>query len=205
MRAEIGVEIGAATVRPVRLFYSYSHRDEEFRSAPGNAPLGTAAEPACRRMARRHDRRRRRLERRDRQASRLGRHRAVAGQRRLHRVGLLLERGMTKALQRHERGEARVVPVILRPCRWRSTPLAKLQAVPKDGKPVTDWLNQDTAFDDVAAAIQCIIEDQQQERLRVGGRSQPQGRKRSVCGPKPKQRARPRSNDGMPRSRRGAK
>jgi hypothetical protein len=27
------VEIGAATVRPVSLFYSYSHRDEEFRSA----------------------------------------------------------------------------------------------------------------------------------------------------------------------------
>ena len=27
------MEIGAATLRPVSLFYSYSHRDEEFRSA----------------------------------------------------------------------------------------------------------------------------------------------------------------------------
>jgi hypothetical protein len=65
---------------------------------------------------------------------------------------------MVKALQRHERGEARVIPVILRPCRWRSTPLAKLQAVPRDGKPVTDWLSRDTAFDDIAAAIERIIE-----------------------------------------------
>ena len=74
---------------------------------------------------------------------------------------------MTKALQRHERGEGRVIPVILRPCRWRSTPLAKLQAVPRDGKPVTDWLSRDAAFDDIAAAIERIIEDQQQDRLRA--------------------------------------
>jgi formylglycine-generating enzyme required for sulfatase activity len=74
---------------------------------------------------------------------------------------------MAKALQRHERGDARVIPVILRPCRWRSTPLAKLQAVPRDGKPVTDWLSRDTAFDDIAAAIERIIEDQQKERLRA--------------------------------------
>jgi cobalamin biosynthesis Mg chelatase CobN len=76
---------------------------------------------------------------------------------------------MVKALQRHERGEARVIPVILRPCRWRSTPLAKLQAVPRDGKPVIDWLSRDAAFDDIAAAIERIIEDRQQERLRAAG------------------------------------
>ena len=35
---------------------------------------------------------------------------------------------MTKALERHARGEAKVIPVILRHCRWASTPLAKLQA-----------------------------------------------------------------------------
>jgi TIR domain len=43
---------------------------------------------------------------------------------------------MTKALARHQLGEARVIPVILRSCRWQKTPLGSLQAVPRDGKPV---------------------------------------------------------------------
>ena len=47
---------------------------------------------------------------------------------------------MTKALARHQRGEARVIPVILRHCRWQSTPLAELQAVPKDGRPIKSGL-----------------------------------------------------------------
>src|SRR5215469_11139240 len=46
---------------------------------------------------------------------------------------------MARALERHQRGEARVVPVILRPCDWQSSPLNVLQVLPKDGKPVVDW------------------------------------------------------------------
>lgn len=40
------------------------------------------------------------------------------------------------ALEREQRGEAAVLPVIVRACIWNITPLAKLLAVPKDGKPV---------------------------------------------------------------------
>ena len=36
-----------------------------------------------------------------------------------------------KALERHDRGEAKVIPVILRPFHWTGTPFAKLQAAPK--------------------------------------------------------------------------
>jgi hypothetical protein len=63
------------------------------------------------------------------------------------------------ALERHERGEARVVPVILRPCRWCIAPFAKLQAAPKDGKAVTDWSNLDSAFDDVASSIERVVRE----------------------------------------------
>src|SRR4051794_29872254 len=42
---------------------------------------------------------------------------------------------MTRAMERHERGEARVIPVILRPVDgWQAAPFGKLQAAPTDGK-----------------------------------------------------------------------
>jgi TIR domain len=65
-----------------------------------------------------------------------------------------------KALERHDRGEARVIPVILRPCLWARTPLAKLQAVPADGKPVTAWADQDAALRDVASTIERVVRAQ---------------------------------------------
>lgn len=47
------------------------------------------------------------------------------------------EREMERALQRHAEGSLRVVPIILEPCDWKSTPLAKLKVLPKDGKPIS--------------------------------------------------------------------
>ena len=62
---------------------------------------------------------------------------------------------MKRALERHEAGEAYVIPIILRPCLWRISPLAKLQALPRDGEPIIGpgWRNQDEAFFDVAEGI----------------------------------------------------
>jgi hypothetical protein len=58
-----------------------------------------------------------------------------------------------RAMERHEAGTARVVPVILRPVDWHSAPFGKLAALPTDGKPVTSWKNRDGAFTDVARGI----------------------------------------------------
>ncbi|MEO1396481.1 MAG: GUN4 domain-containing protein [Cyanobacteria bacterium J06634_5] len=61
-----------------------------------------------------------------------------------------------RAMERHEAGEARVIPVILRRCLWHRTPFGKLQALPKNGAPVVDvsaWPTQDDAFCDVAEGI----------------------------------------------------
>ena len=60
---------------------------------------------------------------------------------------------LSRALERHRAGQVRVVPVILRPCDWQSTPIGNLQAVPKEAKPVTLWKNRDEAFADIAAKI----------------------------------------------------
>jgi hypothetical protein len=63
------------------------------------------------------------------------------------------EREMKRALERHQRGDARVIPVILRPCDWHDLPFGKLLATPKDGRPITKWPNIDEAFQDVVGAI----------------------------------------------------
>lgn len=64
---------------------------------------------------------------------------------------------MKRALQRHEAGEARVIPVILRACDWHTAPFGKLMAVPTDGRPVTSWPNQDEAFADIAKSIRKAV------------------------------------------------
>lgn len=68
---------------------------------------------------------------------------------------------MQRALERHERGETRVIPVILRPVYWEPSPFGKFQALPSDGKPVTDrsWRNRDEAFFDIANSIRLISEN----------------------------------------------
>ena len=46
---------------------------------------------------------------------------------------------MTRAMERHEKGEAIVIPVILRACDWHGAPFGKLNATPPDGRPVTQF------------------------------------------------------------------
>ncbi|MCR1803736.1 TIR domain-containing protein [Stenotrophomonas geniculata] len=60
---------------------------------------------------------------------------------------------MKRAMQRHEAGEAIVIPVILRACDWHHAPFGKLLGTPKDGKPVTQWPDRDEAFLQVARSV----------------------------------------------------
>lgn len=60
---------------------------------------------------------------------------------------------MQRAMERHETGEAIVIPVILRVCDWHSTPFGKLQAVPRDGKAIKQWPDMDEAMLQVALAV----------------------------------------------------
>jgi hypothetical protein len=65
---------------------------------------------------------------------------------------------MQRALERQAKGDACVIPVILRPVDWKGTPFAHLQCTPTDANPVTMWANRDEAFADVARAIRIAIE-----------------------------------------------
>ena len=73
---------------------------------------------------------------------------------------------MKRALERHDRGETRVIPVIVRACDWTSSPFARLQALPKDAKPVTSWASRDQAWADVARGIRVAAEGMQLGTIR---------------------------------------
>jgi CheY-like chemotaxis protein len=68
------------------------------------------------------------------------------------------EEQLTSAVERHARGEARVIPVILRDCDWAIDPLDRLMPLPKDGRPVASWASRDEAFADVARGIRKAVE-----------------------------------------------
>ena len=63
------------------------------------------------------------------------------------------------AMEQHEQGNARVIPVILRPCDWKTTIFAKLQALPTDGRPVVSWKNRDDAFLNVVEGIRKALDE----------------------------------------------
>lgn len=67
---------------------------------------------------------------------------------------------MRRALERQGRGLARVIPVIVRPCDWQHPPLSGLLAAPRDGKPITTWSNYDEAYADVARQIRAVVEQE---------------------------------------------
>ncbi len=66
---------------------------------------------------------------------------------------------MTQAMDRHRANQARVIPIILRPTDWKGAPFAGIQALPKDGKPVTRWPTHDDAFANVVEGIRAAIKD----------------------------------------------
>ncbi|WP_037306603.1 toll/interleukin-1 receptor domain-containing protein [Ruegeria halocynthiae] len=70
-----------------------------------------------------------------------------------------VEREMQRALERHEAGEARVITIIVEPCDWAAMPqLRRLKAVPKDGLPISEWTNANTAYLDVVQEIRRIVD-----------------------------------------------
>jgi hypothetical protein len=69
------------------------------------------------------------------------------------------ETEMQQALQRHETGQARVIPILLRAVDWKGAPFAHLQVLPTTSQAITGWGNQDEAWADVAQGIRQTIED----------------------------------------------
>lgn len=75
---------------------------------------------------------------------------------------------MGRAIARHNEGSAVVIPILLRSIFWQNAPFARLQMVPTNAKPVTNWSDRDDAFHDVTLQISQVISHlhQVEEQLR---------------------------------------
>lgn len=159
----IGTSIeGSAS--PVRLFYSYSHKDESLRNE-----LETHLKLLHRQglVESWHDRR---IDAGDEWRQKINEH--------LERADVILllvsadfisseycyEKEMTRALEKHEGKEARVIPIIVRDVNWARAPFAGLQALPRDGLAVTRWPDRDSAWRNVAYGIEKVVGELQSDK-----------------------------------------
>ncbi|BAS57366.1 putative ATP/GTP-binding protein [Leptolyngbya boryana NIES-2135] len=68
------------------------------------------------------------------------------------------EKEIEQAIMRHQRGEAVVIPIIVRPVDWQASPFANLQALPRNAQPITTWSDQDEAFLNISMGIRKAAE-----------------------------------------------
>ncbi len=68
---------------------------------------------------------------------------------------------MLRAMERHQAGDARVIPILLRPVYIEDEPFTRLASLPTNGKPISMWRNRDAAFADIAKEINKSIKELQ--------------------------------------------
>lgn len=147
------------STRPARVFYSYSHRDERLKDKLIEQLSSLRREGLIEEW---HDRR-----------IPPGKEWAQEIDQNLETADIIIllvsppfvasdycwGKETKRAMERHQAGTAVVIPVILRPVDWHGLPFGKLQALPKDGKPITRWRDRDEAFLDVARGLRQAIEE----------------------------------------------
>lgn len=69
------------------------------------------------------------------------------------------EEELRRALEKHDRGEQILVPIIVRHSSWQGSPLARFQALPHDGKPISCWNDQDAAWLNVVKGIEALCRE----------------------------------------------
>lgn len=69
---------------------------------------------------------------------------------------------LTRALARQATDGTRVLPIIVRPSQWESSPLGHLEPLPRGGKAVSTWGNPDEAWLDVARGLQRIVSEKRE-------------------------------------------
>lgn len=143
----------------IEVFYSYSHRDEELRGQLENH-LST-----LRRQRAIKDWHYRKITGGREWEGEINEHLRTA-----HVILLLISSDfvasdycydveMKLAMERHNAGDARVIPIMLRSVDWKGAPFGKLQALPKNALPVTKWEDPDEAFTDIAKGIRTVVEE----------------------------------------------
>ena len=63
------------------------------------------------------------------------------------------EKEFEKALEMQKSNQIIIIPVIVEDCDWLNTPFQQFKALPKDGKPISEWNSENTAFLNVIQEI----------------------------------------------------
>lgn len=159
---------------PLRVFFSYSHKDEALRDALGNHLKILEYQKI---VSSWHDRR------------------ILPGDEWDHHINTNLENAdiilllissdfiaskycweieITRAMELHAADKACVIPIILRPVNWAIAPFGKLQALPKNAEPVESkaWFNRDEAFNNITQGIQAAAQRLMEQRKQQHDRQQ---------------------------------
>ncbi len=71
------------------------------------------------------------------------------------------EKEFEVALEMQKSGDILIIPIIAEPCDWKSSPFGKMKAIPKDGKPIKEWTNQNNAFLNIIDELRLLLEAKQ--------------------------------------------
>lgn len=69
------------------------------------------------------------------------------------------EQDMRRAMQRHATGQARVVPILLRPTDVKGAPFSNIQGLPRNNKPVVSWGDRDQAWVEITKELRSLCEE----------------------------------------------
>jgi hypothetical protein len=149
--------VGAPKAKPAKVFCSYSHADEKFRSELEKHLALLSQQDAIHVW---HDRRidpgaewKKEIDKNLEEAD----------------IVLLLVSAdfmasqyctgieMKRALERQNSGSTRVVPILIRKCDLEGAPFAGLQWLPTGSKPVKNWSDRDEAWTSVAKGIREVV------------------------------------------------
>ncbi|TXT20660.1 MAG: hypothetical protein FD134_2863 [Gallionellaceae bacterium] len=75
-----------------------------------------------------------------------------------------IEKEVSVALEKHNSGQAIAIPIVVRSVDWLSTPLGRIQALPKDANPISVWDDKDQAWLEVVKGIRLAISDLERNR-----------------------------------------
>ena len=64
---------------------------------------------------------------------------------------------ITRSIQRHNNGDAVVIPIYCRPCDYQNMPFASIQGLPKDSIPITQHNDIDFIMVEIVSSIRLLI------------------------------------------------
>lgn len=74
---------------------------------------------------------------------------------------------ISKSLDRSRKRETVIIPIIIRPTNYSSLEISKYQALPKDGKPVSTWVDKDEAWVDITNQLKKLFDSLSEGKIKL--------------------------------------